>query len=171
MSQSIIVNSTFLQHEECTNKFSNETLGSGFENVCNEETDNKTLKEIMGNEAELDDFKSLFNHISLKITTVIICVVLITFTNAFIILVSIYEKYGGDPMKRSLKNQLIAQMGYCMIINNTVCTPLLTWRVIFGPLYSGIAAFNSLCKNISLLWMLTYLTGHATVRHRYLPVN
>ena len=45
-----------------------------------------------------------------------------------------FEKHGGDPMKRSLKNQLLAQMGYSMIINNTICTPLLTLRIYFGPL-------------------------------------
>ena len=106
----------------------------------------------------VDDFKDLMNTSSIKISFGIICFLQITFTNAFNILVSMFEKHGGDPMKRSLKNQLLAQMGYSMIINNTICTPLLTWRIFFGPLSPEIAAFNSFWKNISLIWCLTCLT-------------
>jgi hypothetical protein len=46
-----------------------------------------------------------------------------------------FEKYGGDPLKRSLKNQLISQFGYAMILNNTICTSSLTWRIILGPVH------------------------------------
>ena len=48
-----------------------------------------------------------------------------------------FEKYGGDPLKRSLKNQLITQFGYAMMLNNTICTPCLTWRILFGPVHIG----------------------------------
>ena len=106
----------------------------------------------------VDDFEDLLNTSSIKISSGILCLLLITFTNAFNILVSMFEKYGGDPMKRSLKNQLLAQMGYSMIINNTICTPLLTLRIYFGPLSPEIAAFNSFWKNISMFWIFTYLT-------------
>ena len=106
----------------------------------------------------VDDFKDLMNTSSIKISFGIICFLQITFTNAFNILVSMFEKHGGDPMKRSLKNQLLAQMGYSMIINNTICTPLLTLRIYFGPLSPDIAAFNSFWKNISMFWIFTYLT-------------
>ena len=44
---------------------------------------------------------------------------------------------GGDPMKRSLKNQLFSQFGYGMMISNTICNPLLTWRIMFGPMPEG----------------------------------
>ena len=140
--------------------------------ICNQITSNKlfdllstcndTSLEMLNVEQNskdrVDDFKDLLNTSSLKIISGILCFLLITFTNAFNILVSMFEKHGGDPMKRSLKNQLVAQMGYCMIINNTICTPLLTWRIFFGPLSPEIAAFNSFWKNISMIWSLTCLT-------------
>ena len=106
----------------------------------------------------VDDFEDLLNTSMLKISSGILCFLLITFTNSFNILVSMFEKHGGDPMKRSLKNQLLAQMGYSMIINNTICTPLLTLRIYFGPLSPEIAAFNSFWKNISMFWIITCLT-------------
>ena len=77
---------------------------------------------------DVDDFEELFNNLSIKITSGVFCFSLLTFTNAFNILVSIFEKYGGDPLKRSLKNQLISQLGYSMMINNTLCNPILTSR-------------------------------------------
>ena len=77
---------------------------------------------------DVDDFEELFDNVSIKIASGIICFALLTFTNTFNILVSIFEKYGGDPLKRSLKNQLISQLGYSMIINNTLCNPILTSR-------------------------------------------
>ena len=77
---------------------------------------------------DVDDFEELFDNLSIKIASGIICFGLLTFTNTFNILLSIFEKYGGDPLKRSLKNQLISQLGYSMIINNTFCNPILTSR-------------------------------------------
>ena len=76
----------------------------------------------------VDDFAELFDSISLKILSGILCFTLLTFTNAFNILFLIFEKYGGDPLKRSLKNQLISQLGYSMILNNTLCNPIFTSR-------------------------------------------
>ena len=106
----------------------------------------------------VDDFKDFLNTSTLKISSIILSFLLITFTNAFNILLSMFEKHGGDPMKRSLKNQLVAQMGYCMIINNTICTPLLALRINFGSLSPEIAAFNSFWKNIAMSWSLICLT-------------
>ena len=107
---------------------------------------------------EFDDFKRLFDNSNIKIISTIVSFYMITFTNFFNIMVSLFEKYGGDPMKRSLKNQLIAHWGYSMMINNTISTPLFTWRVFFGPLPIQISAFNSFCKNFSLVWTLTTMT-------------
>ena len=84
-----------------------------------------------------DDFKDLFNGTTVKIFAIVISLIRFTFTNIFYILVLLFEKYGGDPMKRSLKNQLVSQFGYGMMISNTICNPLLTWRIMFGPMPEG----------------------------------
>ena len=113
---------------------------------------------------DVDDFKDLLNTPIVKITSGILCFFVLTFTNAFNILVSMFEKHGGDPMKRSLINQLTAEIGYGMIIHNTICIPLLMWRIFFGPLYFGIAAFSSFCRSIAVFWIMNHLTAIFVVK-------
>ena len=59
----------------------------------------------------VDDFEDLLNTSMLKISSGILCFLLITFTNSFNILVSMFEKNGGDPMKRSLKKSIASTNG------------------------------------------------------------
>ena len=125
--------------------------------ACND-TDLEIFNAEQNIKEGVDDFKDLLNTSNIKVTSGILSFLLITFTNAFNIILSMFEKHGGDPLKRSLINQLVVQIGYCMVINNTICTPLLTWRIFFGPIYVGIAAFNSFCKNICMVWIMTCLT-------------
>ena len=114
-------NDNFLKSEYTSKDFSIENL--------------TIFKQTMeGNE---DDFKDLFNGTTVKIFAIVISLIRFTFTNTFYILVLLFEKYGGDPMKRSLKNQLFSQFGYGMMISNTICNPLLTWRIMFGPMPEG----------------------------------
>ena len=155
MSKNIILKVVLFYPEIC-NQITSDKLFD-LSRTCND-TGLEIFNMEQNSKEHVDDFKDLLNTAMLKISSGILCFLLITFTNAFNILVSMFEKHGGDPMKRSLKNQLVAQMGYCMIINNTICTPLLTWRIFFGPLSPEIAAFNSFWKNISVIWSVTCLT-------------
>ena len=95
-------------------------------------------------EGNQDDFKDLFNGTTIKIFALVICLIRFTFTNIFYILISLFEKYGGDPMKRSLKNQLISQFGYGIMISNTISNPLFTWRIMFGPMSEGYIFIKNL---------------------------
>ena len=128
--------------------------------VCNKmnDTDFEIFNMEQNSKEDVDDFKNLLNTPSVKIISGILSFFLISFTNAFNILVLMFEKHGGDPLKRSLINQLTAEIGYSMIIHNTICIPLLTWRIFFGPLYVGIAALSTFCKNIAMLWIMNCLT-------------
>ena len=155
MTKNFIFKAILFWPEICKNLTSEELFG--LSRTCNA-TGLEIFNMKQNSKERVDDFEDLLNTSSVKMSSGILCFLLITFTNAFNILVSMFEKHGGDPMKRSLKNQLVAQMGYSMIINNTICTPLLTWRIFFGPLSPEIAAFNSFWKNISLIWCLTCLT-------------
>ena len=67
-------------------------------------------------------------------------------------------------MKRSLKNQLITQFGYAMMLNNTICTPCLTWRILFGPVHIEIAAFTSFIENFSVTWLFLCLTESFVIK-------
>ena len=155
MGKYFIIQAILFWPEECTKMTSEELFG--LQMTCNE-TGIEIFDTKQNSMEDVDDFKDLLNTPSVKIISVILSFFLITFTNAFNILVLMFEKHGGDPMKRSLINQLTAEIGYSMIIHNTICIPLLTWRIFFGPLYVVIAAFSTFCKNISILWILNCLT-------------
>ena len=155
MTKNFIFKAILFWPEICKKLTSEELFG--LSRTCNA-TGLEIFNMKQNSKERVDDFEDLLNTSSVKMSSGILCFLLITFTNAINILVSMFEKHGGDPMKRSLKNQLLAQLGYSMIINNTICTPLLTLRIFFGPLSPEIAAFNSFWKNISLIWSIICLT-------------
>ena len=132
----IIINTNFHRFDNFVQIDSNDT---SLKSECTSKDfsiENLTIfKQTMeGNE---DDFKDLFNGTTIKIFAIVISLIRFTFTNIFYILVLLFEKYGGDPLKRSLKNQLVSQFGYGIMIANTICNPLLTWRIMFGPMPEG----------------------------------
>ena len=131
----IIINTNFHRLDHFVKIDSDDTISKS-EYISKDSIENLTnCKETM--EGTEDDFKDLFNGTTIKIFAIVNSLIRLTFTNIFYILVLLFEKYGGDPMKRSLKNQLVSQFGYGMMISNTICNPLLTWRIMFGPMPEG----------------------------------
>ena len=144
MFQPVLIITNFHTFDNCGQMNSNDTcLESEYtEDLIIENLTNVKIKEII--EGNKDDFKNLFDSNSIKIYAIILCLFKFTFTNAFNIFVSLFEKYGGDPLKRSLKNQLVSQVGYGMMLRNTICNPLLTWRIMCGPLPQGYVFISCL---------------------------
>ena len=70
-----------------------------------------------------------------------------------------FENFGGDPMKRSLNNQIVSQVMLSGLLDNVVCMPVLTWRIVSGsPLHSAIAAFTTFVYQFYRAWIvLTFL--------------
>ena len=130
----VIINANFYRFDNFVQINSNETSLKSEYTSKDLSIENWTLQTMEGTK---DDFKDLFNGTTIKIFAIVISLIRFTFTNIFYILVLLFEKYGGDPMKRSLKNQLVSQFGYGMMISNTICNPLLTWRIMFGPMPEG----------------------------------
>ena len=64
---------------------------------------------------EIDDFKLSFESFVIKMMTLIIFLLLMTAVIIFDLTVIHFEKYGGDPMKRSLVNQMSVQGGLHVI--------------------------------------------------------
>ena len=50
-----------------------------------------------------------------------------------------YEKYGGDPMKRSLQNKLVSTVSFSFILNCYICRSAWEWRIQIGTLNEEIA--------------------------------
>ena len=131
MFQPFIINTNFNKYDNCATTSYDYTP---LEYTC-EDLSIESL--TIAREENKDDFKNLFNGTTIKIFAILISLIRFTFTNVFYILILLFEKYGGDPLKRSLKNQLVSQYGYGMMITNTICNPLLTWRIMFGPMSEG----------------------------------
>ena len=60
---------------------------------------------------EIDDFKLSFESFVIKTMTLIIFLILMSAVIIFDLTVINFEKHGGDPMKRSLVNQMSVQGG------------------------------------------------------------
>ena len=121
MSTSIEVQFLLLQSNFLLSKVKNEWINYAFRKK-------KYLLEFIRDDldsinvsfSELsDDFEVIFDSLWIKILGCVICLLMVTFNNACCILVCLFEKYGGDPMKRSLKNQIMVQIWYTGIVRSS----------------------------------------------------
>ena len=97
------------------------------------------LSETFYASNQKDDFAYFFQNPVFKTIYVIYLFVVFLFNTTFNALLIHYEKYGGDPMKRSLRNQLIAQTGYASNFMNLLVFPMWTFRTLFGPVNRQVA--------------------------------
>ena len=135
------------------NTYKNEKFTDFLHNMSKEEDDNL-----------LDDFKDIFNPIPTRITYICLWIIYVTLSNAFYTLVILYEKYGEDIMKRSINNQLWSQVSLAMILYNCVCSTIFSLRFIIGPLYSGVALFESFIADIYMSWTFLVLVEISVIK-------
>ena len=98
-----------------------------------------------------DDFRTLFDSLFLKIVIGILLFLVIFFHSALCLLFLQFEKYGNDPMKRSVANLIVSQIGYVGALSNVVFLPFLTWRVIIGPIQTNLSGKCHFCLIIMLV--------------------
>ena len=92
-----------------------------------------------------DDFSTMFSSLYLKIVTGILFFGVIPLHSVVGILLVEFEKYGMDPMKRSIINIISSQCYYAALLSNIVFWPFLTWRVIIGPIQPDLSGKFHLC--------------------------
>ena len=97
-----------------------------------------------------DDFRTMFDSLFLKIVVGILLFLVIFFHSTLCLLFLQFEKYGNDPMKRSVANLIVSQIGYVGALSNVVFLPFLTWRVIIGPIQPDLSGKCHLCLIIKL---------------------
>ena len=107
-----------------------------FENLS---TSIKTTEEIG------DDFSTVFSSIYLKIITGLLFFGVVPFNTVTSLFLIQFEKFGNDPMKRSVTNLISSQIHYIAVISNTFFAPFLTWRVIIGPIQPDLAGKFHFC--------------------------
>ena len=69
--------------------------------------------------------------------------------------------HGGDPMKRSVNNQITTQTAIAGLMSNTFFHPLLTWRIIIGPITPWLSVLASVVDNIFKNWTAVCYTQMA----------
>ena len=101
------------------------------------------------NQAE-DDFKQMFDNTLTNILYFLWLILLMIISTPFEILLIYYEKFGGDPMKRSLRNQLFAQTGYIGVLWCIIPTAIWTYRMFIGPINPHVVeAYYFLSQGLS----------------------
>ena len=83
--------------------------------------------------ADLDPFAEL-RILPFKIVTLVLAFSRLTIGLAFYSALIHYEKYGGDPMKRSVNNRIIAQMCQGVLLNSFITEFTTIWMAYFGPI-------------------------------------
>ena len=92
-----------------------------------------------------DDFSTVFSSLYLKIVTGLLFFGVISFNTILSFLLAQFEKYGNDPMKRSVTNLIASQIHYIAILSNIFFAPFLTWRVIIGPIQPDLTGALYFC--------------------------
>ena len=87
------------------------------------------------------DFYADFRTLPIKIMTGLNLGLRLTFGNFFALTLIHYEKFGGDPMKRSIINQIISLMCCCLLVNSLISQPLAAYSIIIGPISQFLAKF------------------------------
>ena len=69
-----------------------------------------------------------------------------------------FEYYGGDPMKRSLDNQLVAQMCNTYVFHFFTSNPSFAWRIIVGSLNPELTPIIQFCRECINTYLYLCLT-------------
>ena len=75
-----------------------------------------------------------------------------------------FEYYGGDPMKRSLRNKLFSQLCKVLIFEYMIHNPGFAWRILIGPVNEKLAISMMFCEKCAGVMKFLYFTE--TVLHK-----
>ena len=121
-------------------------------------TEKSALNQVMLGEMSKmfdpkDDFEEMFENSLVKIFLSMYFFIFILILNTiFNFLLVNYEKIGGDPMKRSLQNQLIAQLGYAQTFLNLLLPPVWIFRILIGTVHPSVVEIYGTIFQSSITW-------------------
>lgn len=100
----------------------------------------------MESEVEEDAFSG-FRSNSLRIVTIVNLTISMTLALFVYFTMILYERYGGDPMKRSIANRIIIQIIFSVLVYMFVTQPLRAIAILYGPI-APWAAKIAICTRI-----------------------
>ena len=115
------------------------------------ELENRSMSIEKSSEEIGDDFSTMFNSFYLKIFTGFLFFGVIFFNTILSLFLIQFEKFGNDPMKRSVTNLITSQIYYIEILSNIFFSPFLTWRVIIGPIQPNLTGTFYFCLIVTQL--------------------
>ena len=69
-----------------------------------------------------------------------------------------YERYGGDPLKRSLRNKLIAGLATAQLLITYTDGFGFSWRILIGPLNDQLAMLIVYLRHCSSVFIFLHLS-------------
>ena len=69
-----------------------------------------------------------------------------------------YERYGGDPMKRTIQNKFVSAIAFCTIMNGYTAQVALAWRIQIGPLSDNVAMIIVVINSLHMTFTLINLS-------------
>ena len=116
------------------------------------------------NEINLDEMAHMFNNFAANLGCTFLVFAAETFGNVAYFAFMRFEKYGGDPLKRSLTNQLMGQIICPIMTVSTVNSPIVLKRIWFGPTSSRLADLHLINGMTSRYWMTSIITEGFVVK-------
>ena len=99
------------------------------------------VESNVGSVIEFEPFQDLIVDAPLRIYQGIVTIFTLLFGNIFYLGIVHYEHYGGDPLKRSIQNQLISAIAIAALMLCYISNVTLTWRIQVGPLNEDVTMF------------------------------
>ena len=88
---------------------------------------------------EFESFKGMVIHNPVKIVHGIIFPVGLIISSIFYWGTIFYERYGGDPMKRTIQNKLVSAIAFSIIMHCYTDNVGMAWRIQIGPINDNVA--------------------------------
>ena len=88
-----------------------------------------------------EPFQDLIVDAPLRIYQGVVAIFSLLFGSIFYLGIVHYERYGGDPLKRSIQNRMISTTAITALMMCYIVNVAWTWRVQVGPLNEDVALF------------------------------
>ena len=118
-----------------------------------------------------EPFQDLIVDGPLRIYQGIVTIFTILFGSIFYLGIVHYERYGGDPLKRSIQNRFISAIAITALVMCYISNGILTWRIQVGPLNEDVAMFAISSSRYFVMVLLINLSELMIYKVYSLPIN
>ena len=118
-----------------------------------------------------EPFQDLIVDGPLRIYQGIVTIFTTLFGSIFYLGIVHYERYGGDPLKRSMQNRFISATAITALVMCYISNVTLTWRIQVGPLNEDVAMFAISSFRYFLTLLLINLSELMIYKVYSFPIN